>query len=158
MIVTRIILSCIMLALLAPPAAQAGWRTDRALAVAEKVWQAPCGPGGVSLSYADPPGGFEPRALMAATVGHGCVVWVNPRVSFRDRWGLFCHAVIHEVGHLAGREHSEDRRSVMHALAHGAGKWKVVVNGRSFGYVPDQEAGHDRRCRNRGADYLGVPR
>lgn len=43
-----------------------------------------------------------------------CTIVINPRYKLRTAVKR-CHVIVHEWGHLAGREHSENPRSVMYA-------------------------------------------
>lgn len=127
-----------LLAAAAP--AQAGWKLDRAQKIAERVWNYDygCPNGIVDVAWGDPaevaPSHIESNSEPLAWASQGvCVVYLNaPRTA---KWGMpweeLCPAMIHEYGHLAGREHSTDPHSIMY---------------------PDIHA--DRRCRDRGRPYM----
>lgn len=134
----RLLAALIVTLMLAAPApAQAGWRIDRAKAIAAKVWQNPCH-GKVTIRWA-------PLAEGAASASVALC-----RITFDDRyrldWPPFCTLMIHEYGHLAGVAHSPNPRSVMFATSFFTA-W-FDERGREVW------EGVDRRCRNRGRDYL----
>lgn len=51
-----------------------------------------------------------PRSVLGEA--YGCIILYNSRRSWY--WGKFCTTAIHEWGHLAGRGHSSNPRSVMY--------------------------------------------
>jgi hypothetical protein len=113
--------------------AQAGWRMDRAQAIAGVVWNDPCG-GRVQLVWER-----LPEGITAQTRGSRPCTILFDRTEPLD-WMSFCSYVIHEYGHLAGYldlrnpdgfEHSSNPDSIMAEFFD-----------------------NDRRCRQRGRPYL----
>jgi F420-dependent methylenetetrahydromethanopterin dehydrogenase len=103
--VKRLLLLAAALPLLLASPAQAGWRIDRAQAIAEIVWQQPCA-GAVVLRW---------EAIDAARVAQadvaGCIVtFQNDEPT---TWLAFCSNMLHEYGHLAGMGHA--REGIMQA-------------------------------------------
>lgn len=125
------------LALLAA-SAQAGWRIDRALAVAGVVWNHPCGDQ-IEVRWARLPDDIGGQVTLG-----DCALTVN--TIYPWSWQGFCRTVIHEVGHIAGMPHSTDPRSVMWG-EQWASMDAVLINGE---WVSQR----DRRCRDRGRPYL----
>jgi hypothetical protein len=120
--------------LLFVPAANA-WQIERAELVAAKVWHDPCA-GRLQLHVS-----WEPvaDAVWAESWPDECRIAIAPDWRIWG-WPYICATVIHEYGHLAGYSdprnardpsHSDNPRSVMYAFVHP-----------------------DRRCRDRGRDYL----
>lgn len=139
-----------MLVLLVSTPANAGWKIDRATAIAATVWVNPC-PGGVEFRWTPLPDG------VAAADAANCRLWIGTRQG-KIEWPAWCTTIIHEYGHLAGfrdpsnqadPDHSHDPRSVMFAYAHPV-KGSGVVNGRRV----VTWSGVDPRCRDRGRPYL----
>jgi hypothetical protein len=132
----RIALLTAMLCLALPAAtAAADWQTDRAQAVAAKVWDDPCD-GQVILQLAEPP---QP-SWRAWSYPRLCTVVLS--TAARWRWSELCPAMIHEYGHLAGFRdpentadpfHSTDPHSIMWPFLHG-----------------------DARCAQKGEIFLGL--
>ena len=85
-------------------------RWARAAAVAVAIWGVPpCGPVGHGAEWL-PAGelGYAQPAL--------CRIVVTRR---RIGWERYCATVVHEWGHLVGRRHSRNRRSIMWRRYHG---------------------------------------
>lgn len=139
-------MSLLLVLLAAQPAhavSSAGWEYGRAAAVAERVWQGqiPCAELSVAL---DPPGvvapdgssteGFWGYVLVNpdGTKMEPCTIHLTPAVQAQG-WPAVCNTVLHEAGHLAGREHA----------AHGL-------------MAPSMET-PDPRCGKRGRPVLGLP-
>jgi hypothetical protein len=138
----------------ASPAA-AGWRIDRATAIAQKVWHHPC-VDQMRIEWADPRPfhGTEDAIDVAAWsyIEPDCIVYFNDAQPLK--WEQFCTAMLHEAGHLANFRdpangdawwHSSSPRSVMRT---GIGYDYVVEGGER------RMVGGDRRCRNRGRPFL----
>lgn len=137
----------ILFALLTPAASHAaspaGWEYGRAAAVALRVWQGqvPC----TELSIVrDAPGATAPGG--ASTAGFWGYVMTAPdgrpaepctlhltADAQAQAWPAICTTVLHEVGHLAGRQHT------VHGL---------------MAPVYEQP---DPRCAHRGRPVLGLP-
>lgn len=122
----------------ATPAAHAGWRTDRATAIARIVYHHPC------VDRMQIRGGIAPAGsedASAWTWVDDCVVWLDRTEPLA--WEPFCTTVLHEAGHLAGMGHSDRPGSVMSAFL-------------TFGHRAGSEhwTGTDPRCRDRGRPYL----
>lgn len=134
-------LGVVLVLLMCPASAQAGWKTDRAQAIAGVVFPAiPCGK--PSVSYGDPARVYPASMLskfstpLAWAVKERCAVELNGVMA--ERWGLgwgqVCTLMIHEYGHLTGLGHSENPKSVMRANY--------------------DDGDPDPRCRKRGRPYL----
>lgn len=103
-----------------------------------------CGHG----TFDPPPPGVAPGAAWAE-VG-GCRVWVDP-----THWAQFgeshrCVLVAHELGHLLGLGHTEDRRDVMYE----GGPWWSTVSACDYGVA----APVTPPARTGGPQHLAVPR
>jgi hypothetical protein len=84
-------------------------RWARAAAVALTIWGSPtCGPVHHRAEW------LPRRELGYAT--RPCTIVVTRR---RLEWERYCATVVHEWGHLAGRRHSRDPRSIMFPRYHG---------------------------------------
>lgn len=125
----------LLVALYGAQAARAGWKIDRATAIAAKVWQNPC-PAGTAVQWSPLPDDIGSWSSVNAsqvaawvTTGEGCVV--HMRADQPNDWPWFCTIMIHEVGHLAGQHHVDNPNSVM---------------------SPTPRI--DRRCADRGRPYL----
>lgn len=128
------LLATLLLLLLASPA-QAGWKRDRALAIAQIVWNHPCAQ--VDIAYETHP---EWESWFAYS--NGCQVRLNAKPDVPWLWPIYCTTMIHELGHAAGQQHSSNPRSVMYP-----NRGYVIVNGQV-------ELGADRRCAQNGVPYL----
>lgn len=94
--------------------------TSRAVASAQQFWGSlPCD-GNINIHYADLPSGQAGEARhQEITLPTGQKLIQNCEIAIdRRRWGqrLYCGIVVHEVGHLRGREHSNNRNSVMYPV------------------------------------------
>jgi hypothetical protein len=116
--------------------ARADWQTDRAQAIAAKVWNDPCA-GHVTLGYATPPSTDWRAWTFTAT----CTILLSDQPP-AWRWTELCPVLMHEYGHLAGYTdplnpsdptHSHDPDSIMWPYEH-----------------------YDARCDGYGARYLGL--
>jgi hypothetical protein len=130
--------------------AHAGWRIQRATAIAATVWHDPCA-GSVRLAWASLPIGQR-----EGTNTDTCTVTFSSLDP--TEWMVFCTTTIHAYGHLAGYRdplnpaepwHSHNPRSVMYADRFIT-RDVITVNGRTT----EEWTGVDRRCRNRGRPYL----
>jgi hypothetical protein len=133
--------------------ADAGWRIDRATAIAAKVWRDPC-PNKVQIRWVAIPAtgiGAEDVADAAAD-RFTCTIWL--RSTHRWDWEPLCSALIHEYGHLAGMPHSLNPRSVMYEFGAYMEDFETR-HGRKISSTV-RWTGTDRRCRNRGRTYLGL--
>lgn len=151
---------CLLIALLAlltaATPAQAGWKIDRATAIARVVWHHPC-EDHVTLKWggADMDGG---DALAEADPAQ-CTIWLVDYSRYAMDWPVFCTTVIHEYGHLAGYRdplntgdpyHSHNADSVMSAFG-VVNKHVVHVAG---GKTTTIWTGVDPRCARNGRPYL----
>jgi hypothetical protein len=143
---TAAALAALIVALLAAaPAAHAGWKIDRSLAIAQAVWNPACGD--LRLSYGHP-GDVLADAEGAAWAWRGnCTIGIDARMSLE--FEELCTIVLHEAGHVTGAEHSDDPNSVMFAAP-------VVqkVTARISGRTVVRWDGIDRRCLDRGRPFL----
>jgi hypothetical protein len=134
----RTIAALTLLGLCALPAtASAGWRLERAQAVAAKAWNDPC-PGRVRIAFVAPPA----PTWLAWSIPALCQVNLSNATHWR--WRLLCPSLLHEYGHLAGYRdplnpsdptHSHDPDDIMAPFIH----W-------------------DARCADHGSTYLGYTR
>ena len=134
----------LVLALAAP--AQAGWRTDRALAIAQTVWHPTCGQ--LQIRFENPVGDLASEDPAGWAWAGDCTVRLNATQSWQA-FEPFCHTVLHEAGHAAGMGHSPNPQSVMfprRVLDHGY----TVRHGKRVLVWP----GLDPRCRERGRPFL----
>jgi hypothetical protein len=108
-----------------PADASARWPVDgaavqTALAIAQDFWGiAPCR-GEVTLAWEDLDPSLDAQAIWANDAGGyadpvrntGCEVSFNPRGQWD--WPKLCTVMVHEMGHLAGRDHVDDPDDVMY--------------------------------------------
>jgi hypothetical protein len=92
------------------PANAHGWEIDRARAVAEVVWNHPCGRT-VPVTFQTAPIFPGLGTARGAALKPACEIVLR---SDMTEWNLLCPLVLHEMGHLAGMKHSDNLRSVMH--------------------------------------------
>lgn len=132
--------------------AQAGWRVQRAQAIAAQVWHHPC-EDHVTLSW-----GVTPDGVVAQAFVDRCEVLFSTEAT---PWVSFCTTMIHEYGHLAGYRdptniadplHSSDPHSVM-AQNTVEMHETVLRPGRKPLYI---YRGIDRRCADNGRTYLDM--
>ena len=138
-------LTLALLLVLAAPA-RAGWKIDRALAVAQIVWHPACGQ--LRVSFERPPADVAEAAGWAWS--GDCTIRVNSQGSHRA-FEPFCQTVLHEAGHVAGMGHSSNPRSVMYPYRR-LDVGHTVLHGRRVTVWP----GVDSRCRDRGRPFLGA--
>jgi hypothetical protein len=124
------------LALVLPASAEAGWRIDRATAIAGIVWQHPC-QDAIAIRVT------QENEIAWTTDDTPCVVFLGRHA--RTAWEPFCHTILHEVGHLAGMGHSRNPRSVM---------WPFLPADQLVTRHGTVWVGVDKRCRERGRPYL----
>lgn len=143
----KLLVSVVFAVLLWPAAAQAGWKINRAVGIANVVWGDPCS---AELRL-----DVTPLVAYAGYAGRErCLIEVSSNNPHALDWVPFCYTVLHEMGHLAGYRdpenpgdpiHSHNPRSVMNT---SASPTEVEINGR-VSWV-----GGDRRCRENGRPYL----
>jgi hypothetical protein len=78
----RCLLIFVVIAAIAAPSASAGWKIDRAQAIAAIVWQNPCD-GAARLAWAAPPGGEATIAAWTYPTTDDCTVYVT-NAAYRD--------------------------------------------------------------------------
>lgn len=131
--------------------AKAGWRIERATAIAEKVWHHPC-VDEMHIGWTPPAGTTEATAW--SFEAPDCEIWF--RNDEKLSWPEFCTYVLHEAGHLAHYRdpshqpepwHSSNPRSIMYAV-HGFDR--VLKSGRL------KVVGGDPRCAARGRPFLSL--
>jgi hypothetical protein len=137
-------LAALMLALLAPATANAGWRIDRSLTIAETVWHPSCGK--LELGYGDPVREGAADSGGWAWTGN-CTIRIPNGSNYE--FEELCTIVLHEAGHVAGAGHSHNPKSVMYADPLVI-RTQARVNGRTVVHWD----GVDHRCLNRGRPFL----
>ena len=141
----RPVLIAVLVALTLAAPAQAGWRINRSLAIAQTVWHPTCGQ--LTLGYGD-------RARDGAADGAGGWAWAGnctiriPNGSHYEFEEL-CAIVLHEAGHVAGMGHSSNPRSVMYAEP-----LVIKTTARIGRKTVTRWTGVDRRCLDRGRPFL----
>ncbi len=111
-VATLLFVALVALVALLPAAASAApfgpAGTDRGLKVAERAFGLPaCGrPVVAYASFAGP-------HLLSGAETDRCRILINADLADDMPRAMVCTLVVHEWGHLAGREHSPDRDSVM---------------------------------------------
>ncbi len=139
-------LAVAVLAVLAvlPATAQAGWKVDRATAIARIVWDPPCPKLTIAVE--------RPPAHAGAPTGWAfedvCVVHINAKMRSLRHFEPFCTTVLHETGHVAGW------RDPVTGAAHASRSGSVMFAGMTFANINGRWDGTDRRCRDRGRPYL----
>lgn len=133
----------VLVLLLAASSAQAGWRINRSVAIAQVVWHPTCGQ--LRLAYSEPVDGAESAGAWAWKGNCAIGVPVGTHYEFEE----LCTLVLHEAGHVAGMEHSANPRSVMYPV-------RIFTEGRmeAHGRITKVWGGVDRRCLDRGRPYL----
>lgn len=131
------LLATIFVAVFGTGIARADWQTDRAQAVAAKLWNNPCA-GQVKLWSTNPP---QP-SWRAWTYPRLCTIALSNTKPWQ--WDELCPVMMHEYGHLAGYtdplnpsdpSHSHDPDDIMWRFEH-----------------------YDHRCDDYGSAFLGIPR
>lgn len=127
------------------PNADAGWRINRSLQIAQTVWHPTCGT--LTLGYGDPiREGAGDAAGGWATAGD-CAIKI-PNGSHYEFVEL-CTVILHEAGHVAGMGHSPNPRSVMYAEP------LVIKTTARIGRKTITEwTGVDHRCLRNGRPFL----
>lgn len=137
----------LLLVLSFPSGAQAGWRVDRATAIARTVWNNPCG-GSVKMEWAD-----LSALWHAYGYAQGCTITISTEYKFD--WMMFCNTVIHEYGHVAGMNHNANPYSIMYEHSNwdapGQSVGGITIDGV---FYPARIPGGDPRCWDRGRRYL----
>lgn len=142
----RAIIALAAAACLAAPAnAHAGWKTNRAVAIAQIVWQPSCGP--LRLSFETPAPDDAEEGVNAWAWPDECVIHLDNRQ--RWEWEPLCETVLHETGHVTGLADSKTPGNIMfndgltlHDTGWVNGKWQ------------ESWTGIDKRCRKRGRPFL----
>lgn len=144
--VPRIGALALVVALVSAAPAQAGWRVSRASAIARVVWKS-AAVDAMQIRWGTPPSAAEGGVVAGwtdtATPG---IVWLNAQLPLE--WEPFCTVVLHEAGHLAGREHSD--HGIMRPVQ-SFDRTTGTVHGRRVGA---SWSGTDNRCRDRGRPFL----
>jgi len=136
--------------ILAPPA-HAGWRIDRARAVAAEVWNDPCA-SRVRVEWGIPLADYGARAW--SYVEPDCVVGFS--IIEHLPWMHFCTAMVHEYGHLAGYTHPVGvlQEDGTRDHTHSPYSDSVMFPELPRVWVEGLIVAGDRRCRERGRPYL----
>lgn len=99
----------------------AGPAIQGALQIAQRTWGVPVCPaaGGFTVTWdANQPStynafaSFDQAGMDRPLEMVNCQVHLNPKVAWN--WSKLCTIVVHEVGHLAGRDHAADKDDVMY--------------------------------------------
>lgn len=153
----RIALLTALLVLVAAPAAQAGWKIERATAIARVVWHNPC-VDRMTIRWIDftQLADKRTREAKAFATPEDCTAYLNSAET--ATWGDLCYELMHEAGHLAGYrdpvgieplnggpmdyDHSSDPKSIMYPMP------ATLDND---GHISDDA---NWRCRDRGRPYL----
>jgi hypothetical protein len=145
----RAVLAAVVLAAViasaAPSIAQAGWKTDRAVKIAQIVWHPSCGQ--LRVAYSDPTMSGAPDEAGGWAWAGDCGIGVDSRKHWE--FEMLCQIILHEGGHVAGLGHSTNPASVMRASFLGI-KTTAVINGRTY----TRWDGIDSRCLNGGRRFL----
>jgi hypothetical protein len=152
---TPVWIAAVVVSLLILPATTlAGWKLDRATAIARIAWHHPC-VDRMRVVWRDRDDFPDPT--WAGRAGPDCTAIIN-RSRGRLRFEEFCNLVLHEAGHLAGFRdptnvddpfHSSNLNSVMASprlVVHDV----AIVHGRRI----ERWIGVDARCLDRGRLYL----
>jgi hypothetical protein len=137
-------LAAVAVVLAAPNDAQAGWRLDRAAAIARIVWHTPCTDRARIVQVAE-----QTTDGIADPVG--CTVTLRAFPANRlildpeGEWEGFCSLVIHEYGHLAGYRDPSNLLDGSHS-----GNWRSVMHSPILR--------NDPRCKARGRPFLEAHR
>lgn len=117
----RIVLIALLALVALPSTASAGWKRDRAVAIARIVWNDPCD-GNVELRWAPLDGvhsGMISRRCAADANGvRSAQITLATEFVYGpapEQFAYFCTAVLHEYGHAAGVEHNDNPDSIMNA-------------------------------------------
>lgn len=144
--------------LLVDAPAQAGWKVDRATAIARIVWHDPCA-GSVTLRWGDLTTRKDPGLAATWELADPTACTVTYEQTLSTTWERFCTLTLHAYGHLANYRdplnpadpiHSHNPNSVMYAYieTHQA---VITRNGHRV-EVPS----FDHRCKDRGRPYLAA--
>lgn len=126
--------------------AHAGWKIDRALKIAQIVWNPDCGQLRVQYGSAEAAGTVA-EAGAWAWAGN-CTIGLNAAVHDQSFEPL-CQKILHEGGHVDGLGHSANQASVMRA-SFMALETTAIISGREV----TRWDGIDSRCLNRGRPFL----
>lgn len=118
------LLIALLLLVALPTPAQAGWKHDRAVAIARIVWEDPCD-GNVELRWA------PLRNTYNGWHSAPCQISISTDVTYRT-FQDFCSVVLFQYGFVAGVWLNDNPRSIMYY-----GGYK-----------------HDERCAKRGRPFL----
>ena len=128
------LLATASVAVLGAGTARADWQTDRAQAMAAKLWDNPCG-GQVTLWSVAPP---EP-SWRAWTYPQQCTIALSNTRPWK--WTELCPVMLHEYGHLAGYTDPLNPSDPTHSHDPGDIMWPFEH--------------YDARCDSYGAVFLG---
>lgn len=128
-----------LLALTGAQTAQAHYPAPlrRALAIADARWPlSPCHGREQLVSVTEEQAAaYLPGAVAWSSVDGSCRVFIAWPLLYGEPMRLKCRLLMHEFGHLAGREHSPNRRSIMFRKV-----WDIPDNGlacwHAFQYIP----------------------
>lgn len=145
-------IAAVFIIILSPSTAHAGWKTERSLAIATQVTEPTCGALVLAIIKPDPT--LAPGQIIAGWAEQGnCTIAVTPEVA-RGPFERLCSVVLHEAMHVRGYWHP------VGAPVYDA-KGNVVA--RDHSHSPHHKSimswyreRPDRRCRNRGRNFLGM--
>jgi hypothetical protein len=135
----RILLVALLVLLSAAPA-DAGWRINRSLAIAQEVWKPSCGQ--LRLAYGNPADYGVPGADEWAWP-EKCAIGIDTSKHFE--FEELCTIVLHGAGHVAGAGHSDRPQSIMYPYRVFSVKVERVRGREVF----TNWGGVDRRCLDR---------
>lgn len=141
----RAVLVVAALLLTTPGSADAGWRINRSLAIAQTVWHPTCGQ--LQLGYGDPERVGLPIGVGEWAWKGDCTIRI-PNGSHYEFEEL-CTVILHGAGHVAGMGHSTNPDSVMYP-EHLVIKTTAKIGHRTV----VRWTGVDHRCQHRGRAFL----
>jgi hypothetical protein len=128
------VLAAMLFVALPATEARADWQTERAQAIAAKVWGNPCG-GRVTLTFTAP---LRPN-WRAWAYPHQCEIGMSTGKPWT--WEDLCPVLIHEYGHLAGYSNPANAADPAHSQDPTDVMWPYLQ--------------YDARCDDHGAALLG---
>jgi hypothetical protein len=135
---------------LVSPSAHADWKIDRALTIAEGVWHPACGE--LSVHLGDPVAEGTVAEAGGWARADDCEIGLDAGRTWTEFEPL-CQVILHEGGHVAGRSHSNNPRSVMRP-SFMFGESTATIGG----VTSTRWDGIDRRCMYKGRWFLAILR